>query len=134
MKQVAPHLGMGALTTCLSLLLSSHLKTSLIPVAQCPHVAPLLIFLIPQARLHQSVLHLEGDIRVSLSEAQWAVIQDLTLLLKPFMVAQKLLEGESYVTISLIPFMLYKIQLAIKATGLSMQQQKLFGGKLSSIN
>jgi len=71
---------------------------------------------------------------VSLSEAQWAVIQDLTLLLKPFMVAQKLLEGESYVTISLIPFMLYKIQLAIKATGLSMQQQKLFGGKLSSIN
>jgi hypothetical protein len=57
-----------------------------------------------------TVLHLEGDIRVSLSEAQWAVIQDLTLLLKPFMVAQKLLEGESYVTISLIPFMLYKIR------------------------
>jgi hypothetical protein len=57
-----------------------------------------------------TVLNLEGDIRVSLSEAQWAVVQDLTLLLKPFMVAQRLLEGESYVTISLIPFILYKIR------------------------
>ena len=57
-----------------------------------------------------TVLHLKGDIRVSLSEAQWAVVWDLTLLLKPFMLVQKLLEGESYVTISLIPFMLYKLQ------------------------
>ena len=57
-----------------------------------------------------TILNLEGHIRVAPSEAQWAVVQDLTLLLKPFMVAQKLLEGESYVTISLIPFMLYKIR------------------------
>ncbi len=55
-------------------------------------------------------MHLEGDIRLSLTEAQWTVVQDLTILLKPFMVAQKLLEGESYVTISLIPYMIYKIR------------------------
>jgi hypothetical protein len=55
-------------------------------------------------------MHLEGDIRLSLTEAQWTVVQDLTILLKSFMVAQKLLEGESYVTISLIPYMIYKIR------------------------
>jgi hypothetical protein len=56
------------------------------------------------------VMHLDGDIRLSLSEAQWTVIHNMTVLLKPFMVAQKLLEGESYVTISLIPYILYKIR------------------------
>jgi hypothetical protein len=54
-----------------------------------------------------TILHLEGDVRVSLSEAQWAVVKDLTLPLKPFVGAQKLLEGESYITISLIPLNLY---------------------------
>jgi len=57
-----------------------------------------------------TMMHLEGDIRLSLTEAQWTVVQDLTILLKSFMVAQKLLEGESYVTISLIPYMIYKIR------------------------
>jgi hypothetical protein len=55
-----------------------------------------------------TIMTLEGDLRVSLTDAQWAIVKDETILLKPFMIAQKLLEGESYVTVSLIPFMLYK--------------------------
>jgi uncharacterized protein with PQ loop repeat len=39
------------------------------------------------------VMHLDGDIRLSLSDFQWTVVQDMTVLLKPFMIAQKLLEG-----------------------------------------
>jgi hypothetical protein len=76
-----------------------------------------------------TVMHLEGDIRLSLTEAQWTVVQDLTILLKPFMVAQKLLEGESYVTISLIPYMIYKIRKGLTAAntnpGSSAQVQSI---------
>jgi hypothetical protein len=55
-----------------------------------------------------TILHLEVDVRVSLSEAQWAVVKDLAMLLKPFMVAQKLLGGggAAYIKISLIPIIL----------------------------
>ncbi len=56
-----------------------------------------------------TIMALEGDLRVTLSDAQWTIVKDITVLLQPFMIAQKLLEGESYVTISLIPFILYKI-------------------------
>jgi hypothetical protein len=40
-------------------------------------------------------------------------MEDVTVLLKPFMITQKLLEGESYVTISLIPNMLFAVWLLI---------------------
>jgi hypothetical protein len=53
-------------------------------------------------------MHLDGDMRLFLTEAQWTVVTDATVLLKPFMIAQRLLEGQSYVTISLISYMLYK--------------------------
>jgi hypothetical protein len=36
------------------------------------------------------------------------IITDLHALLKPFMITQKLLEGQAYVTISLVPYMVYK--------------------------
>jgi hypothetical protein len=57
-----------------------------------------------------TVMHLDGDMRLFLTEAQWTVVMDLTVLLRPFMIAQRLLEGQSFVTISLIPYMLYKIR------------------------
>jgi hypothetical protein len=44
-----------------------------------------------------------------LTASQWEIVQDLCTLLFPFVVAQKLLEGEAYVTISFIPFIIYKI-------------------------
>jgi hypothetical protein len=39
----------------------------------------------------------------------------MVALLKPFMLAQRLLEGQSYITISLIPYMLYKIRSGLMA-------------------
>ena len=48
-------------------------------------------------------MHLEGDMRLFLTEAQWNIVTDMTLLLKPFMIVQRLLEGQSYVTNGLIP-------------------------------
>ena len=39
----------------------------------------------------------------------------MVALLKPFLVAQRLLEGQLYVTISLIPYMLYKIRSGLLA-------------------
>ena len=57
-----------------------------------------------------TIMHLEGGMRLFLTEAQWSIVTDMTVVLKPFMIAQRLLEGQSYVTISLIPYMLYKIR------------------------
>jgi hypothetical protein len=59
-------------------------------------------------------MHLEGDMRLFLTEAQWNIVTDMTVFLKPFMIAQRLLEGQSYVTISLIPYMLYKIRSGLR--------------------
>ena len=61
-----------------------------------------------------TVMHLEGEMRLFLTDAQWSIVADMTVLLKPFMIAQRLLEGQSYVTISLIPKMLYKIRSGLK--------------------
>jgi hypothetical protein len=55
-------------------------------------------------------MHLDGDMRLFLTEAQWIIVKDMCALLKLFMIAQWLLEGESYVKISLIPYMLYTIR------------------------
>ena len=38
----------------------------------------------------------------NLNEAQWTVLGDISIILQPFMLAQKLLEGEAYVTLSLV--------------------------------
>ncbi len=37
-----------------------------------------------------TIMALEGDLRESLSDAQWTIVKDITVLLKPFMIAQKL--------------------------------------------
>jgi hypothetical protein len=57
-----------------------------------------------------ALLENEGDLTCNLTDLQWLVVTDLDILLKPFMIAQKLLEGEAYVTISLVPYMVYKIR------------------------
>jgi len=63
-----------------------------------------------------TVMHLEGNMRLFLTEQQWAIVHDMAELLKPFMIAQRLLEGQLYVTISLIPFILYKIRNGLRVT------------------
>lgn len=52
----------------------------------------------------------EGDLTCNLSADQWQIVADLQATLKPFMLAQKLLEGEAYATISLIPYLIYKVR------------------------
>lgn len=62
-------------------------------------------------RPYLSLLENEGEVAfTNLSNSHWTVVEDLTTLLKPFMVAQKLLEGHTYVTISLVPYMIYKMR------------------------
>lgn len=57
-----------------------------------------------------ALLEEEGDLDCNLTDQQWLVITNLRFLLQPFMIAQRLLEGQSYVTVSLIPYMIYKIR------------------------
>ena len=38
----------------------------------------------------------------NLNDAQWKLLGDIVIILEPFMLAQKLLEGETYVTLSLV--------------------------------
>ncbi|CAM9473508.1 unnamed protein product, partial [Phaeothamnion confervicola] len=45
-----------------------------------------------------------------LSDFFWSTLAELAELLKPFMEAQKLLEGDSYVTVSAIPFVVYTLR------------------------
>ncbi len=90
-----------------------------------------------QLRNILTVMHLDGDMRLHLTEAQWVVVKDIVALLKPFMVAQKLLEGESYVTVSLIPYMLYKIRsglLAVTADPMSSLQVRSVSTLLVKFN
>lgn len=57
-----------------------------------------------------TIMYLEGDIRQTLTDTQWIIVSDLVSLLKPLMIAQRILEGKINVTISLVPYMLYKIR------------------------
>ncbi len=61
-------------------------------------------------KIYLSLLENEGDLTCNLTASQWLIVRDLHILLKPFMIAQRLLEGEAYVTISLVPYMVYKIR------------------------
>jgi hypothetical protein len=60
--------------------------------------------------MYLAILQEEGELTGNLSEDQWKIAADLKSLLQPFMIAQRLLEGQSYVTISLVPFMIYKVR------------------------
>lgn len=61
-------------------------------------------------RPYLCLMEAEGSLDKNLNDAQWSIIKDTTILLEPFMCAQKLLEGESYVTVSMIPFIIWKIR------------------------
>jgi hypothetical protein len=48
------------------------------------------------------LLEEEGDLNCNLTNKQWIIVTNLKFLLEPFMIAQKFLEGQSDVTVSLI--------------------------------
>lgn len=58
----------------------------------------------------------------NLTDFQWTVIELAERLLKPFMETQKMLEGESYVTVSYIPFMLSRLRKGLEAAATEQQQ------------
>lgn len=57
-----------------------------------------------------SLMEAEGQLDKNLTEMQWKIVKDTTALLEPFMCAQRLLEGESYVSVSMIAFLVWKIR------------------------
>jgi hypothetical protein len=52
----------------------------------------------------------EGHLDKNLNEMQWQIVKDTTAVLEPFMCAQRLLEGESYVSIYMIAYIIWKIR------------------------
>jgi len=58
----------------------------------------------------------------NLTDFQWTVIELAERLLRPFMDAQKMLEGESYVTVSYIPFMISRLRKGLEAAAAEQQQ------------
>jgi hypothetical protein len=64
-------------------------------------------------KIYFDLLENEGDLTCNLTASQWLIVNDLHILLKPFMIAQRLLEGQSHVTISLVPYMIYKTRKAL---------------------
>jgi hypothetical protein len=59
-------------------------------------------------KLYLSLLESEGDLQCNLTDSKWLIVANLCTLLKPFMITQKLLEGQAYVKISLVHYMVYK--------------------------
>jgi hypothetical protein len=57
-----------------------------------------------------SLMQAEGVLKKNLNEAQLQSVKDTTAVLEPFTCAQSLLEEESYVTVSMIAFIIWKIR------------------------
>ena len=47
------------------------------------------------------------DASMNLKATEWAIITEIESMLEPFMVIQRVLEGQKYVTSSLVPFLIY---------------------------
>ena len=68
-------------------------------------------------RTYFDLMHQNGRLasKLVLDADEWKLIVLITQILKPFMVAQKLLEGETYVTISLLTYMIGKLRKGLEA-------------------
>lgn len=54
------------------------------------------------------------DEDTNLSEEQWDALEDIKALLEPFMIVQKVLEGQKYPTASLVPYLIKKVRDALR--------------------
>ncbi len=61
------------------------------------------------------IMEREGSLDCNLSEVRWKVVEDTCKVLEPFMNAQKLLEGENYIPVSFIPFLISSIGRCLQA-------------------
>ena len=86
------------------------------------------------------VMAAEGSLSAekNLTPAEWTAVEETTALLKPFMVAQKFLEGEKYVTISFVLVIISRIRQNLTAVttdlNCSLQQKNLANGLLADFN
>jgi zinc finger BED domain-containing protein 1 (E3 SUMO-protein ligase ZBED1) len=60
-------------------------------------------------------LESEGSLTCNLTGMQWVIVELVRNVLKPFMIAQKLLEDEKYITISFVPGIIYSVRQGLKA-------------------
>ena len=61
-----------------------------------------------------SMINRANSSLVNLTDVQWELLKDIDKILKPFMLAQELLEGEKYVTLSLVVSIIEKIRKNLK--------------------
>lgn len=61
-----------------------------------------------ELKAYFGILVLEGviDEEMNLTDMEWSMLEDIEELLEPFMHIQQLLEGQKYVTVSFVPFLL----------------------------
>jgi hypothetical protein len=63
-----------------------------------------------QLRPYLTLLAEEGDLDCNLNDQQWIIVTNLKFILQPFMISQMLLEGQTYITVSFNPYIIYKIR------------------------
>ena len=56
------------------------------------------------------LMETEGSLTCNLTESQWVTTKLVRDVLRPFMLAQKILEGEKYVTLSFVPGIVHGIR------------------------
>lgn len=63
-------------------------------------------------KIYFNVMVQQGNLPpgVNLNDDQWKILEDTVKVLKPFMVVQKLLEGQNYVTVSFVPVLIHCIR------------------------
>lgn len=53
-----------------------------------------------------ALMALKGELEKNLSDYHWEILRQLEILLRPFKEIQKVLEGQKYVTLSLVPYLI----------------------------
>ena len=65
-------------------------------------------------KLYFDVMEEQNLLHHNLLKEEWGIVECLVESLKPFQHAQRVLEGEKYVTISLVPFMILEVRDSLK--------------------
>jgi hypothetical protein len=84
-------------------------------------------------KIYLAILEEEGELNCNLTDNQWLIITNLKVLLQPFMIAQRLLEGVVSITKSLISYMIYKIRKGLQTAIVNDQSSQhviITGGKM----
>jgi hypothetical protein len=68
-----------------------------------------------QLKPYLELMEVEGILKCNLSVDQRKVVEDICDVIETLMCAQRLMEGESYATISMFPYFLHKIRVSLNA-------------------